>query len=386
MKLTIHYLIAASLLILGCGSVADDVPIAPVEAASPPASAALVRIPPGSASLDEISVATVETARIPRNLIVAPGKIELNPNRTSRVTTPLPGRVTGVRVRLGDAVARGQPLLRLDCPDAYAVQVNYRQAQASISESRAVLSKAQADAERQQSLYEHRATARKTVLAAKAELAQAKAQLEQALAAGDDARHRLTLLGLDPGAMDELVCVRAPVSGKVLEISVAPGEYRNDISASLMTIADLSSVWVTSNVPETEIRWVNLGERIEIRLAAYPGEVFHARVSRIADTLDPQTRTVRVWSELPNPHGRFRPEMFGEMRHSHGSETLPVAPATAVIRDGAGSSVFLERETGLFERVPVETGAPLNGHIPIRSGLKPGDRVVTRGAILLRGR
>ena len=94
---------------------------------------------------------------------------------------------------------------------------------------------------------------------------------------------------------------------KVMEIAVAPGEYRNDTSASLMTIADLSTVWMSASVPETRIRYIEVGEAVRAEFSAYPGEEFRARVMRIADTVDAQTRTIKVDAEIPNPTGRLRP-------------------------------------------------------------------------------
>ena len=127
-----------------------------------------------------------------------------------------------------------------------------------------------------------------------------------------------------------------------------PGEFRNDTSASLMTIADLSTVWVTSQVPESYIRFVQVGERVEINLVAYPGETFDGRVSRIADTVDPQTRTVKVQAEMDNRDGRFRPEMYGSIHHVESTATMPVIPAAAVVQDGNRTIVFVERRAGTF--------------------------------------
>ena len=115
-----------------------------------------------------------------------------------------------------------------------------------------------------------------------------------------------------------------------------------------MTIADLSTVWVTSQVPETYIRFVQVGERVEINLVAYPGETFDGRVSRIADTVDPQTRTVKVQAEMGNPQGRFRPEMFGSIHHIESTAMMTVIPFGAVVQDGNRTVVFVERAPGAF--------------------------------------
>jgi membrane fusion protein, heavy metal efflux system len=151
-----------------------------------------------------------------------------------------------------------------------------------------------------------------------------------------------------------------------------------------MTIADLSTVWMAADVPESLIRLVTRGERVEIELSAYPGEVFEARVTRIADMVDAQTRTVRVQAEMRNGSGRFLPEMFGRIRHSETFRKLPVVPVGAVIQGNGRTMVFVEKGPGAFQSVEVETGRRHGDRIPILKGLKAGDRVVVDGAMLLR--
>ena len=177
--------------------------------------------------------------------------------------------------------------------------------------------------------------------------------------------------------------MHAPISGKLLEIAVVEGEFRNDLSASLMTIADLSSVWVTSDVPETAIRLVKAGEPVTIHLAAYPGETFRGRVTQVGDTVDPETRTVKVRAELPNPGGRFKPEMFGTIQLAEQTELRPVVPAAAVIATDRQTVIWREVGHGVFEKVAVTTGVQLGDRIAIVSGLKPNDRVVVDGVMLL---
>jgi cobalt-zinc-cadmium efflux system membrane fusion protein len=187
------------------------------------------------------------------------------------------------------------------------------------------------------------------------------------------------------GAFGQKVVVRSPLSGKVLEMSVTPGEYRNDTNTAVMTVADLSTVWVSSDVPESYIRFIQPGERIDVTWAAYPGEVFRGRVTRIADTVDPQTRTIKVRAEMNNPDERFRPEMFGSIRHTEATSIQPVVPPGAVIQGDGRNIVFVERSPGRFEPVDVTAGQRHGELIPVTRGLTPGDRVVVDGAMLLKG-
>jgi len=284
-------LCCTTLALAGCGSHAAtpaDQPVA-VQAGDN-----TVVLPADSPMLKQIRRERVALRELPTDEIVTPGKLEANPNRVSKVVLPVTGRVTAVLVKVGDAVKKDQPLLTIQSPDADAAMSAYLSARASEGQAEVALGKAQADADRASDLFEHNAVARKDVQAADSALAQAKAALEQARATREQSLRRLTVLGLSSNGFDQQVVVRAPLSGKVLELSVVPGEYRSDTSAAVMTIADLASVLVTAQVPESDIRLITAGERVEIALVAYPGEVFDGRVSRIADTVDPQTRTVKV--------------------------------------------------------------------------------------------
>jgi cobalt-zinc-cadmium efflux system membrane fusion protein len=344
-----------------------------------------IRIPLNSPMLEQLRVAPVETAELPTTEVVAPGKIEVNPNRVAHIVLPVAGRVTSVLVKLGDAVREGQPLLTVQSPDADAAMATYLQAQASVTQAKAALGKAQADLDRLRDLYAHNAAAKKDVLDAENTHTQAKAALAQTVAALAQAAQRLALLGLKPGDLKQQVTVRAPLAGKVLDLSVVPGEFRNDTSASLMTIADLSTVWVAADVPESYIRFVQVGEPVEINLVAYPGETFDGRVMRIADTVDPQTRTIKVRAEMQNPQERFRPEMFGSIHHIEAKKAVPVLSAGAVVQSGEHPRVFIEQAPGQFRQTDVTVGKRTGDLVPILSGVQAGERVVVDGVMLLSG-
>ena len=351
----------------------------------PPATvtATSVRVLPDSPILRQLRRERVKVADLPSDEIVAPGKIEANPNRVSKVVAPVAGRVANVMVRVGDAVAPGQPLFSLDSPDADAATSTELQAEAATSQTRAALDKARADADRTNDLYEHNAVARKEKLNADNAVAQAESALAQAAATLEQAKRRLAVLGLVPGSFKQQVIVRSPLAGKVLDLSIVQGEYRNDTSAAVVTIADLRTVWVASQVPETYIRFVRLKEKVEVRLIAYPGETFEAHVSRIADTVDPQTRTVKVQAEMDNPGGRFRPEMYGSIHHVERSVPTAVLPDGAILEEGGRSTVFVESSPGTFERRAVQLGKKSGQMVRVIRGVGGGETVVVDGAALL---
>ena len=175
------------------------------------------------------------------------------------------------------------------------------------------------------------------------------------------------------------------MAGKILELAVTAGEYRNDTSAPLMTIADLSSVFMAADVPESQIRLVTRGETVKITLSAYPGEVFSGTVARIADVVDPQTRTIKVRALLNNSKGRLRPEMFGEIRHEETFRRVPLVPSGAIIQADKQSIVYREKSPGVYEPVAVTFGKQDGDRIPVITGIAEGDRIVVDGGMLLKG-
>jgi cobalt-zinc-cadmium efflux system membrane fusion protein len=375
---------AAALLIAasGCSSKAAAPPDEPAATVT---DAGVVQLPANSPMLAHIKRAPVALAELPTAQVIAPGKIETNPNRLSKIVLPVTGRIVEVFVKVGDGVKKDQPLLTIQSPDADAAISGFLSAEAALTQSQAGLTKAQADDERAKDLFDHNAIARKEVLTADSLLAQATASLNQARAAREQASRRLAVLGLTPGESQQLVVLRSPLSGKVLDLSVVQGEFRNDANAALMTIADLSTVWVTSQVPESYIRFVQVGERVAIRLVAYPNETFDGRVSRIADTVDPQTRTVKVQAEMENPTGRFRPEMFGSIHHIESTAKVMVVPFAALIEGQARTTVFVETAPGRFEQRTIEVGQREGDVVRVTGGLSAGDVVVVDGGMLLQG-
>ncbi len=365
---------------------------ATAEPAEPMGGTNVVAVPPDSPQSKQLRVEPVRLRNMVIDAVVAPGRIVANPNRVSRVLPPVQGRVLEVMAKLGDFVEQGQPLLSLDSPDSDAAVSAYLQAEAALRQANAALTKAETDYQRAKDLYEHQAVAEKDFSGAQNDLAQAKGNVETANAASEQARRKLELLGLKPGEFHQPTLVRSPISGKVLEVNVTTGEYRGAITshsdtttAPLMTIADLSTVWMSSDVPEPDIRFIHVGEGVEISLVAFPGEILRGRVARIADQLDPQTRTLKVHVELANPKERFRPEMFGSIRHAGAPRSVPAVPLAAVVQEYGRSVVFVEVGPGRFERRTVTTGPRSGDLVAVLAGLKADERVVVDGAMLLKG-
>jgi cobalt-zinc-cadmium efflux system membrane fusion protein len=361
----------------GAASGSDDVPI--------------VLVPPDSQRFKQLRIEAVAEREFPTDEVAAPAKVVINPNRISRVLSPVQGRIQTVSVKLGDSVTEGQPLVTVNSPDADAAVSAYFQAEATLRQSKVTLAKTETDLKRARSLLQFQGISEKDALAAENDVATARAALETAEAAREQAQRKLALLGLQPTATHQMVVVRAPIAGVVTDINVTTGEYRaavsfmTDVANPLMSVADLSTIWVSSDVPESSLRLIRVGENVDITFVAYPGERFTGRVARIGSTLDPQTRTLKVYVDLANPARRFMPEMFAVMRLAGPSKRFPVVPAAAIIQEYGHSEVFVERAPGEFERRVVTTGVRMGDVVAITSGLDAKRRVIVDGAILLRG-
>ena len=387
-SITVVAVLSGIVILSACNR--TETPVALTQVSAAPLS--VVPGPQESSPTPEVRVETIKLAEIPTAELVAPGKITMNPNRISRVLPQVSGRVVKVMAALGDNVEQGQPVVEIESPDADAAVAAHLQAEATDRQARATLAKVEADLARTSDLYEHKAVAQKDLLAARNDFAQARAAVQTSEAALEQSRRKLEILGLKPTGFRQSFFVRAPISGKVLEVNVAPGEYRSavsfhtDTTAPLMTIADLTTVWMSADVPESSIRLVHLGETVEIRLLAYPEERLAGRVARVADTLDPQTRTLKVHVDVANPRERFRPEMFGTVRYSGTPRRVPVVPASAIVQEYGRSVVFRERAPGEYERRTVTVAAPFGNAVPVLGGVQAGDRVVVDGAVLLKDR
>ncbi len=193
--------------------------------------------------------------------------------------------------------------------------------------------------------------------------------------------------GEDGAGLDPRVPVSSPVDGVVLERHASDGQYVQPDPTPLLTIANLSTVWVEADVFERDLHLVRVGCAAEVTTAAYPDRLFRARVARISDVVDPATRTLKVRFVTANPDLRLKPEMFATVTlFVGGAQDAIVVPPAAVLTEGPNAFVYvaLDRRTFARRRVELAPDASADARRIVK-GIRPGDRVVTSGAVLLRG-
>lgn len=347
------------------------------------ANAGTIQLSPDSPQLKQIRVDPVQEQTIATDDIVASATVEADPGRSSHVLLPSAGRIVEIPVRVGDFVARGQPVLYLESSDANAALATYVKASAALAQARTTQSKAEGAFERAMALFMDHSIAKKDLLAAEAKLGQAEARLARAEIVSIEAKVRLDLLGLHANEPRNRIVLRSPISGTVVETNASVQEFRNDPNKPVLKVADLALLRIAFVVPEGEARLINPGDPLQVDLATFPNRPLRAIVAQMGDVVEPATRMVKVYAELANPQGDLRPKMSGRVRLTGKVRVMPTVPATALVRAGDRTYVYRQTAPGRFEQTPVEIAGRTEGNVCISKGLQPADRVVVEGILLL---
>jgi membrane fusion protein, heavy metal efflux system len=323
-----------------------------------------------------VQVLTVQPMTLPRTLRLT-GAVAYNSFRTTPVITQVSGPVSRVVVVPGQKVQKGQPMLYVASPDYSQLRTNYLKTK----EAYALAQKAYA---RARDLYEHKAIAEQNLEQAQSAEIQASGDLASAQAA-------LKVMGItDP---DELVKgppsfevpVKAPISGEVVEQNVSAGQLIQPGTTQCFMISDIGSVWVLVNVYQKDLPYVRVGDTVAIQTDTYP-EAFHGRISYVAASLDPNTRTMQARIETNNPGEKLKKDMYVAATVNAGTIPNAIAlPDAAVLRDSENQPfVYAAAGSNQFGRRAVTLGESLNGQTQITSGLKAGDQVIGNGSLFLQ--
>jgi cobalt-zinc-cadmium efflux system membrane fusion protein len=313
-----------------------------------------------------------------------PGIVQPNQRNMIEITTLVRGRVVEVYADLGQEVKANATLAIL-----YSSELGL--AQSAYLKARAKLNVAEQSYSRAQFLLQEK-------VIGEAEAQRRHAELLSTQAEANEAHDRLKLLGMNDGEFRRLeqsreirsvVPIVAPFAGRVIGRKLTRGEVV-ETTENLFVIADLSEVWVLTNIPEKDIPFADAlhasgGMQADVRLNAYPGEVFKGRITYVGDVLDPSTRTMQLRLELPNSDGRLKPEMFASVRlYSEPQPDRLAIPEAALQRDQGRTFVFVQRTTNEFEVRDVQVGESNGTLTSIITGLNEGEPVVTHGAFVLK--
>jgi cobalt-zinc-cadmium efflux system membrane fusion protein len=340
-------------------------------------------VAPERARAAGIVSAPVQLETLDRRLI-ASGRVTFDDRRVSHVFSPVNGRITRLIAQSGQPVRKGDPLAVIESPDLGSAYSDYAKA-------RAAMAQAEREYQRQKELFAARAAAQRDLEGAESNERQARAELARAAA-----RVRMLAGGkLDDGISQDFI-LRSPIDGEVIARNINPGvdvqgQYSGGTAVELFTIGELDQVWVIADVFEIDLQQVRVGAPVEVEVVALAGRKLPGHVDWISDNLDPTTRTARVRCALLNPGRALKPEMYAAVAIQVPGRRALAVPRSAVLRQGEQTVVF--REIGVapggareFERWPVQVDDEgSDSAVAVLGGLKPGDRVVTAGGILLLG-
>lgn len=328
------------------------------------------------ALLAQIKISVVSQGDVSDILRVA-GQIDFNEQALTRIGASVTGRVTQINAQLGNDVKKGDTLALINSSELSNSQLAYLKARSEKEFHRRTVQRAK-------TLFEA------DVISA-AELQRRESEYEVASAQTRAAQDQLRVLGVNlkameelatTGAIDSVASVMATIKGVVVERKVTTGQVVQPADV-LFTVADLSRVWAVAQVPEQQVAQVKVGQSVRIEVPALENEKLIGKLIYVGQTVNPESRTVLVRTELDNTSGRLKPSMLASMLIESAPTKRVVVPTTAIVREQDADYVFIEEKPGSFRLKPVRLSSEHNGQRVVLDGLSQGMRIVSDGAFHL---
>jgi cobalt-zinc-cadmium efflux system membrane fusion protein len=310
------------------------------------------------------------------------------------VFSPYAGRITKLLARPGDRVMQGQPLFVIEAADTVQAQNDFIAAMTGLNKARSALDLAQLQDKRAKDLFEGKAVPLKDYQQSQATLIQTQNDLRSSQTALEAARNKLRILGLtdeaisafeEKGRIDPNTTIFSPITGTVVQRKIGPGQYVNaGASDPVFVIGDLSTVWLTAFVRETDAATVSVGQEIAFNVLALPGRPLRARIDYVSAAIDPATRRLLVRATIDNKDGLLKPEMFANVTIYSASDHAAVGvPKQALIYEGDDVRVWVAHEDKSIELRQIKPGLVNGDLVEVDGNLKPGEQVVTKGSLFI---
>ena len=332
--------------------------------------------------------------------IKATGKVLVTEDRVANIGPVHEGRIVNLYAGQGAVVRKGQRLAELESADIDEAEADYLKAVSDLANaqrtSAAEVKFAQSTYDRTKLLVEKEITPAKNLQQAEHDLEIAKtnqtSSIESGKVAVSNARRHLQILGLSDAAINGLsnktnvgpsvFPLNSPISGTVVERNGTIGATVGS-DANVFKIIDLSRVWIDANVFEKDLARVRVGQLVNVKVPAFPDATFTGRVILISSTVDPDTRTVQVRTEVPNPDGRLKPDMFANVEIVTAGRAAAISIPLSAVLDDDGKSVVFVADGNNYTKREVTLGLKSEDRVEIVQGLNAGDKVVTKGNYLL---
>ena len=368
--LAVAAFVAAGVFLMGRGPRQHDASSEDFAPSTTLRNGSVIVVPDGSPLRNRLKVSPV-LEQLLQTPLSEPAVVEADPARLVKILPPLPGHIVTLNVRLGDTVKAGQPLFSINSADLAQARADYQRSVVQLAQARKSL-------DRERDLGEHGIAAQREVEQAQSEYAIAETESRRT-------RARLEQLGVAPDSTTSpsVLTVKSPISGKVTDLSAAPGRLlerqhgtADDHRRPFQRVADCQRAGKGSAIRRC-------GRAISATLPAYPGETYVGRVQFVADVLDPDTRTVKVRIALDNSHRRFKPGMFANVTFLGKPFEGIAVPNDALVQKGDRTIVFVEIAPWQFEPRPIQIGQRIGDLTVVTSGLKSGERIIVKDGVLL---
>ena len=325
---------------------------------------------------------------------VTEGKIAIDEDRSTPVFSPYTGRVTKLMARPGDSVVKGQPLFVIEAADTVQAQNDFIAAMSALNKARSALDLAEIQDKRAKDLFEGKAVPLKDYQQSQANLIQVQNDLRSAQTALEASRNKLRILGFNDddiatfrqkGGINPEITIHAPIAGTVVQRKVGPGQYvSSGASDPVYVIGDLSTVWLTAFVRESDAAKVAVGQDVTFNVMALPGRPLTARINYVATAIDPATRRLLVRATIDNPDGALKPEMFANVTlYSPSDHPALGVPKQALIYEADQVRVWVAHNDKSIELRLIKPGLANGDLVEVLGNLKPGEQIVTKGSLFI---
>jgi cobalt-zinc-cadmium efflux system membrane fusion protein len=317
-----------------------------------------------------VAIDTAKTTQMKDELALS-GEVSFDDNKVVKVFPFTSGQVMEVKVSLGDKVSKGQTLAVLRSAD---VAGNYT----DLTSTRADVAISKRQLEQAEYLY-------KNGISSERDYTEAKENYNKAVASNSKVQQQIAINGGGNTNASGTLVIKAPGDGYIVEKNITAGNFiRPDNSSSLFTISNMKDVWIWANVFETDIAKVKKGYDARITTIAYPDKVFNGKVDEVSSVLDPDNKVMKVRIALQNTDMLLKPEMFTNVLITNKEASSSVAiPASAVIFDSSKNFVVVYNGKCNLQVREVNVIKTVDNITYIASGLKPGDKVISKGQLLL---
>ena len=348
---------------------------------------------PSAAEWASLSIEPV-SGRVFRAEHLTEGKIAVDEDISTPIFSPFAGRVIKLLVKPSDTVERGQLLFIVEAADTVQGLNDFVAALSALNSARSKLNLAQIVEKRQNDLYAGKAVPLKDWQQSQNDLTTAQNDMRSAETALEAVRNRLRILGRTEEQIATFEQTRqisadtpiySPLAGTVVQRKIGPGQFVNSgASDPVFVIGDLSRVWLTAFVRETEASGVAVGQDITFSLLALPGREFKARIDYVSAAIDPTTRRLMVRATIDNKDGLFKPEMYANVTIYSGGDRPGVGvPKQALIYEGQHVRLWVAHDDNSIELREIETGLTNGDLVEVRSNLRAGEKIVTRGSLFI---